>query len=77
LLGSPGRASFGNVGSRLLGGMLRLFFRVSPRLDRKRSIDERPTRTPRAASWRRNSSSVTSGSAATSWRTNSAWSASP
>src|SRR5919106_4475325 len=73
---TPSEPRGGNVRAILLGGMLRLFFRVSPAAARNRPIPDRLAAIPSAASRRRSSAIVRSGSAATRACTRSACAAS-
>jgi hypothetical protein len=68
---SPGEARGGDIGAVLLGGVLRLFFRVSPDAARNRPTPDRLTAIPSAASRLRRSAIVRSGAAATKARTRS------
>src|SRR5918994_7657300 len=69
---APGAPRGGDVRAVLLGGMLRLFFRVSPAAIRKRPTLDRLTAVPSSASRLHSSAMVRSGSAATRVRTRSA-----
>jgi hypothetical protein len=73
---APGEARRGDVRAVLLGGVLSIFFRVSPAAARKRAMPERLAAIPSAASRVRRSAMVRSGAAATSLRTRSACAAS-
>jgi hypothetical protein len=68
LLEAPGGPGRGDVRAVLLGGVLGLFFRVSPAAMRKRPTPDRLVAIPSSASRCRSSAIVRSGSAATSAR---------